>query len=97
MLLDHCSDLRTNGAERFVFINTDDAMSFANGFINRFLIKWTDGTKVHHFNTNAMFGFKNFSRFQACKNSAAVAYESNVCAFAFYIGYSKRDKELTVW
>ena len=94
--LDHVGDLGSDAAEGFVFFDVNGAMGFSDGLEDGFFIEGTDGSDIHHFRADAVFGFKDFSGFQAGDDRATVGDEGDVAALAFDIGDTEGDEEFAV-
>ena len=94
--LNHVGDLSTDAAEGFVFFDVNGAMGFSDGLEDGFFVERTDGADVDDFGADAVFGFKDFSGFQAGDDRATVGDEGDVAALAFDIGDTEGDEEFAV-
>jgi hypothetical protein len=88
--------LGSDAAEGFVFFDVNGAMGFSDGLEDGFFIEGTDGSDIHHFRADAVFGFKDFSGFQAGDDRATVGDEGDVAALAFDVGDTEGDKEFAI-
>lgn len=95
--LNHVGDLSSDATEGFVFFDVDGAMGFGDGLEDGFFVEGADGSDVDHFRADAMFGFKDFSGFQAGDDGATMGDEGDVGAFAFDVGDAEGDEEFAVW